>query len=55
MSRFPSKVISPDVVRTSPRIVFSNVDFPAPFPPRMLTISPAATSKLTSKSTGRLG
>jgi hypothetical protein len=53
--RWPSKVISPEVVDTSPRIVFSNVDLPAPFPPRTLTSCPAATSTLTSKSTGGPG
>jgi hypothetical protein len=45
---FPSMLISPDVLFSSPDIIDNNVDFPHPLGPIMLTNSPCFTSKLIS-------
>ncbi len=42
----PSSRISPDLGCRRPEIVFSVVDFPAPFAPIRVTISPRWTSTL---------
>src|ERR1700732_5390703 len=43
----PSSRMSPGSARGNPEIVFANVDFPAPFAPSRVTISPSSSVKLT--------
>src|SRR3954470_22588062 len=49
--RFPSSRTSPANAGSSPMIVFSIVDLPAPLRPSKATTSPAATSSCTSNRT----
>ena len=45
-SEVPAKVIAPLIVATSPEMLLSRVDFPAPFAPTSATISPGATCQI---------
>ena len=50
---WPSKTTVPRAGRTRPKIALSVVVLPAPLWPNIATISPGATRRSTSKSTGR--
>ena len=51
VSRWPCSVISPSRGRSSPLIVDSNVDFPAPFGPTTQVMPPSMTCRDTPRRT----